>query len=88
MTTLDKITRRLSQTAPGAFYMAHILLVTDDKSVNPGLERTLIAAGHDVDTVSAEATLDLLEQPYDLVVACSASNRAESVNKRLKLILH
>jgi DNA-binding response OmpR family regulator len=68
--------------------MAHILLVTDETSVNPVLERALIAAGHDVDTVSAEATLDLLEWPYDLVVACGASDRADSVNKRRKLGLH
>jgi DNA-binding response OmpR family regulator len=72
--------------------MAHILLVADDKSVDPVLERTLIAAGHDVDTVStAEATLDLLRQSYDLVVACNQyipATAAKSVNKRRKLSLH
>jgi DNA-binding response OmpR family regulator len=72
--------------------MAHILLVADEKSVNPVLERSLIAAGHDVDTVStAEATLDLLGQSYDLVVACNRyipATEAGSVNKRHKLDLH
>ena len=71
--------------------MAHILLVTDDKSVNPVLERTLIAAGHDVDVSKAEVALDLLGRPYDLVVACSKHDHATgagSVNKRRKLDLH